>query len=199
MAAAIHPTVETRSVGPDSEPSLIARLSRRDFLKICGSTAALLGIGQAAVPRIAEALERAVAKRPSVIWLGEIADLDCLLIVDAVRNGGEPGSIHHLGPEHIQPRHGPFVSAHQVGIAELLAAAEFSGRLPETQIIGVEPLDTDTVGLEISLPLRFALPRVVAAIVDTLHAHGIELKEKPRAGMQPCEPEGVDARVIDRP
>ncbi|MBI2364064.1 MAG: HyaD/HybD family hydrogenase maturation endopeptidase [Deltaproteobacteria bacterium] len=131
--------------------------------------------------------------------LADVADSDFLLIVDAVRNGGEPGSIYHLGPEHIQPRRGLFVSAHQVGIAELLAAAEFSGRLPETQIIGVEPLDTDTVGLEISLPLRFALPRVVAAIVDTLHAHGIELKEKPRAGMQPCEPEGVDARVIDRP
>ena len=193
IAAAIHPTVETGSVEPDSESSIISGLSQRDFLKICGSAAALLGIGQAAVPRIAEALERAVAKRPSVIWLGEIADLDCLLIVDAVRNGSEPGSIHHLGPEHIQPRHGPFVSAHQVGIAELLAAAEFSGRLPETHIIGVEPLDTETVGLEISLPLRSALPQVVAAIVDALHAHGIEAKEKSKPGMQPCEPEAADA------
>ncbi len=77
MAAAIHPTAETGSVGPDSESSIISGLSRRDFLKICGTTAALLGIGQAAVPRIVEALEKAVAKRPSVIWLNFASDTGC--------------------------------------------------------------------------------------------------------------------------
>ncbi len=77
MAAAIHATVETRSVGPASEPSIISALSRREFLKICGSTAALLGIGQAAVPRIAKALEKAAAKRPSVIWLNFASDTGC--------------------------------------------------------------------------------------------------------------------------
>ena len=163
------------------------------------------GVGVHAVQALSDAYELPANMRVvdggvgGLGLLGEFADLDCLLIVDAVRNGGVPGSIYRFGPERIKPRRGPFVSAHEVGIAELLAAAEISGRLPETQIIGVEPLDTDTVGLEISLPLRSALPRVVAAIVDTLHAHGIELKEKPRPGMQPCEPEGVDARVIDRP
>jgi hydrogenase maturation protease len=163
------------------------------------------GVGVHAVQALADAYELPANLRVvdggvgGLGLLGEFADLDCLLIVDAVRNGGVPGSIHHLGPEHIQPRRGLFISAHEVGMAELLAAAEFSGRLPETQIIGVEPLDTETVGLEISLLLRSALPQVVAAIVDTLHAHGIELKEKSKLGIQPCEPEGVDARVIDRP
>jgi hydrogenase maturation protease len=163
------------------------------------------GVGVHAVQALADAYELPANLRVvdggvgGLGLLGEFADLDCLLIVDAVRNGGVPGSIHHLGPEQIQPRRGLFISAHEVGMAELLAAAEFSGRLPETQIIGVEPLDTETVGLEISLLLRSALPQVVAAIVDTLHAHGIELKEKSKLGIQPCEPEGVDARVIDRP
>jgi NiFe hydrogenase small subunit HydA len=36
-----------------------------------------LGIGQAAVPRIAEALEKVVAKRPSVIWLNFASDTGC--------------------------------------------------------------------------------------------------------------------------
>ncbi|MBI2350795.1 MAG: twin-arginine translocation signal domain-containing protein, partial [Deltaproteobacteria bacterium] len=77
MAAAIHPTVGTGPVEPDSEPSINSGLNRRDFLKICGTTAALLGIGQGAVPRIAEALEKAVAKRPSVIWLNFASDTGC--------------------------------------------------------------------------------------------------------------------------
>ncbi|GBE58423.1 quinone-reactive Ni/Fe-hydrogenase small chain precursor [bacterium BMS3Abin01] len=43
-------------------------VSRRDFLKLCGGTAAMLGLSQAWIPQIASALEQA-AKRPPVIWL----------------------------------------------------------------------------------------------------------------------------------
>ncbi len=43
-------------------------ISRRDFLKLCGGTAAMLGLSQAWVPQIARALEQA-AKRPPVVWL----------------------------------------------------------------------------------------------------------------------------------
>ncbi len=42
-------------------------VSRRDFLKFCGEIAVALGLGIAAGPRIAKALES--VKRPSVIWL----------------------------------------------------------------------------------------------------------------------------------
>jgi hydrogenase small subunit len=42
-------------------------VSRRDFLKFCGEIAVVLGLGIAAGPRIAKALES--VKRPSVIWL----------------------------------------------------------------------------------------------------------------------------------
>jgi hydrogenase small subunit len=42
-------------------------VSRRDFLKFCGEIAVALGLGVAAGPRIAKALES--VKRPSVIWL----------------------------------------------------------------------------------------------------------------------------------
>ena len=125
--------------------------------------------------------------------LGEIAAADYVIIVDALKNNGVPGTIYRLRREDIQPRRGPFVSAHEVGIADLLAAAEFSGRLPETEILGVEPLETETVGLDLSSPLRGAMSQIVAAIIDTLHAHGVELKEKSKLGIQQCEREGVDA------
>ena len=77
MAAATRQPIELWSPGPGPEPSAISTLSRRDFLKICSATAALLGIGQSAVPRIAEALEKVVAKRPSVIWLNFASDTGC--------------------------------------------------------------------------------------------------------------------------
>lgn len=42
-------------------------VSRRGFLKFCTATASMLALPPSAIPRIAEALEK--AKRPSVIWL----------------------------------------------------------------------------------------------------------------------------------
>ncbi|RJQ45251.1 MAG: twin-arginine translocation signal domain-containing protein [Gaiellales bacterium] len=52
-------------------------ISRRAFLKLCGGTAAYLGLSQAWVPRIALALEQA-AKRPPVVWLSLMACSGCL-------------------------------------------------------------------------------------------------------------------------
>ena len=157
------------------------------------------GIGVHAIQALADSYELPANLRvvdggvAGLRLLGDIAAADYLIIVDALRNGGVPGAIHHLRREDIQPRRGPFVSAHEVGIAELLAAAEFSGRLPETQIIGVEPLDTNTVGLELSAPLRSALGKVVAAVVNRLRTLGVDLKENSKLGIQQCEPEGVHA------
>ena len=47
--------------------------------------------------------------------LGDIAEADYLIIVDAVKRGGITGSIYRLRKEDLHPRRGPFVSAHEVG------------------------------------------------------------------------------------
>ena len=157
------------------------------------------GIGVHAVQALADSYELPANVRVAdggvagLRLLGEIAAVDYLIIVDALKNGAVPGAIHRLGRQDIKTRRGPFVSAHEVGIAELVAAAEFSGNLPETDIIGVEPLETETVALELSTSLQFALPKVVAAIVGALHAHGVALKEKSKQGIQTCDPENIDA------
>ena len=43
-------------------------VSRRDFIKYCGTIAAMLGLDLSAAPQIAEALDNASALKP-VIWL----------------------------------------------------------------------------------------------------------------------------------
>lgn len=44
-------------------------LTRREFLKICSASAVGLGISQLYIPGVVEALEKAAAGKPSVIWL----------------------------------------------------------------------------------------------------------------------------------
>lgn len=42
-------------------------VSRRDFLRFCGQITVMLGLGEAFIPKVAEALQN--VRRPSVIWL----------------------------------------------------------------------------------------------------------------------------------
>jgi NiFe hydrogenase small subunit HydA len=50
-----------------TETSLFPGVTRREFLKLCGGLAALIGLGQAGAADVADALE-SIAKRPVVIW-----------------------------------------------------------------------------------------------------------------------------------
>jgi len=51
-------------------------IKRRDFLKYCGATAALMGLSELYVPKIAAALEKA-SKRQPVVWLNFASDTGC--------------------------------------------------------------------------------------------------------------------------
>lgn len=59
-----YPWVEGESLGNHFDSRGI---SRRDFMQFCTEMAVVLGIGSAAAPRVAKALE--TVKRPSVVWL----------------------------------------------------------------------------------------------------------------------------------
>jgi hydrogenase small subunit len=60
-------------------------VSRRDFLAFCGQIAVVLGLGEAAAPQVAHALE--TVKRPSVIWLQL---QECTGCVESVIRTSEP-------------------------------------------------------------------------------------------------------------
>ena len=63
-------------------------ISRRDFLKYCGSIAAMLGLSELYVPQIANALEDA-AKKPPVVWINGQACTGCLI---SLLNSRKPGA-----------------------------------------------------------------------------------------------------------
>jgi len=61
-------------------------LTRRDFIKIAGATAALLGLSRALTPKMVKALENTAGK-PAVIWL---EGQDCAGCVESFLNSLEP-------------------------------------------------------------------------------------------------------------
>jgi hydrogenase small subunit len=60
-------------------------VTRREFLQFCGGLAAVFGLDQLAIPRIARALE--VLKRPSVVW---IQLQECTGCVESVLRTADP-------------------------------------------------------------------------------------------------------------
>ncbi len=138
------------------------------------------GIGVWAVRTLAETYD--LPARVRLVDAG-VAGLRCLpefdgaehlLIIDAVSGKEAPGTIYRLGPEDLSARRGPFFSAHEVGIVELISVARMLGKLPRTRILGVQPQEIREVGLDLTPALRDALPRVVEAVVEELEALGIK-------------------------
>ena len=95
--------------------------------------------------------------------LPAIADAGALVIVDAIDVGAAPGHIQVLtGTElHAEPAK---LSVHEVGTADLLAAARLTGVLPTaTALIGIQPASLSP-GVDLSPPVAAALPELVATV-----------------------------------
>ena len=92
--------------------------------------------------------------------LGVISQADQLIVVDAIRNKGNPGDVYRLSGEQIPERIRAKNSIHQVDFLETLTLCRAIDKVPETVIVGVEPLDIETLSIE--------LTPVTAAKVDVM-------------------------------
>lgn len=107
---------------------------------------------------------------------------DKLIIVDAARGGGEPGTIYRFAPDEVSGEPKLLTSLHDLGLLDSLRMMESLGDPPrETVIIGVEPAEVDW-GLELTPTLRAKLPDVVRRVVEEQAGSGSQsTKDKPLA------------------
>jgi hydrogenase maturation protease len=87
-----------------------------------------------------------------------------LMVIDAVQAGRPPGSLIRLEGEAILPALALKLSAHQVGLQELLATGRLLGTLPARIVLwGIEPASLDW-GLDLSPPVAARLDELVEAV-----------------------------------
>ena len=94
-------------------------------------------------------------------------------IVDAIRNGGQPGTLYRLEGEEIPKRILAKNSIHQVDLLEALTLCQALEKTPETVILGVEPEDIEALSLELTVTVREklnALCEMVLGELDRLSA-----------------------------
>ncbi len=95
-------------------------------------------------------------------------NIEKLIIVDALRGGGSPGSIYRLEIQESNIADDAPASLHGLGVLDSLKLMQKLGiKAPAIVIIGVEPADTSH-GLKLTPEIEGAVPQVIKRIEEEL-------------------------------
>lgn len=88
-----------------------------------------------------------------------IQQAEKVVIIDAVKAGGEPGSIYCFNPDDFETEVPPRTSLHGITLKDVFGILQELGPLPKIKIIGIEPKNID-YGTELSPELKEILPKI---------------------------------------
>jgi hydrogenase maturation protease len=104
--------------------------------------------------------------------LGVISLADHLIVVDAIRNNGNPGDLYRLYGDQIPKRIRAKNSIHQVDFLEALTLCSALDKVPDTVIVGVEPKDIDTCSIDMSPVIEARIDPVIQMVLKELDRLG---------------------------
>lgn len=108
--------------------------------------------------------------------LNVMANRACVILVDAVKTGDEPGTVVRLADEQVPAFFRTKISPHQVGLSDVLATLTITGEKPASVVvIGVVPKDLGT-GLEMSAEIEAKKEEMIGLVAKELEARGLPLK-----------------------
>jgi hydrogenase maturation protease len=99
-----------------------------------------------------------------------ILQADRMILIDAVKGGGQPGSIYRFDIQDCPPFPDTFkTSVHQISILEVINLSGLIGSTPRTTIIGVEPKSLE-MGMQLSPEIEEKIPRVIQMVCEEIEA-----------------------------
>ena len=110
--------------------------------------------------------------------LGVISEADHLIVVDAVRNKGGAGSLYRLEGDDIPERIRAKNSLHQVDFLEALTMCQALDKVPKTVILGVEPEDIDTLGLDLTPATKPKIEPMIEMVLKELDLLGVGYQKR---------------------
>ena len=92
-----------------------------------------------------------------------IQDYDSIIMVDATLDNNPPGTIRLLRP-HYASDFPPLMSAHEIGLRDMIEAMILTEKLPDIRLVVVSVADISEVGMELTPKVAAALPEVITMI-----------------------------------
>lgn len=113
------------------------------------------------LPDHIDLLDMGTSTMDLVSYLEEVKKL---IVIDAMKAGGTPGTIYKCRPEDLLPEEEGPISLHEIGLLESLNMAQKMGIKIDTVIIGVEPKVLDW-GMELSDEVKSKIPTIIEAVL----------------------------------
>lgn len=110
--------------------------------------------------------------------LGIISEVDHLVVIDAVKNGKAPGSLYRIDGRAIPERVRAKNSLHQVDFLETLTLCQALGKTPETVILGIEPEDIETLGIDLTQTTMTKVDQMIDMVLTELDRLETPYKER---------------------
>ena len=111
--------------------------------------------------------------------LDTLMEADAVIVIDAVRTGGRPGTLHTLTGDRLQRALTDSEFPHQGRLADTLAVADILGRRPETVMVAIEPEDMSSWNTQLTETVELRIPDLLAAAL-------IEIERMGGEGMPKC-------------
>jgi hydrogenase maturation protease len=93
-----------------------------------------------------------------------IKNVKKMIVIDAMKAGGVPGSMYRCRPEDLFPKDEKPISLHEIGLLETLNMANKMGMVIDTVIIGVEPKVMDW-GMDLTKEVEDKIPIIIEAVL----------------------------------
>lgn len=117
-----------------------------------------------------------------------VVGTDRLIVIDAVKGGGSPGSLYRFDLNDCPPFPDLFkTSVHQISILEIINLSGVIGTTPQTTIIGVEPKTLD-IGMALSPEIEARIPRVIELVKEEIASALGRAAEENRQGSSALSP-----------
>ena len=98
-----------------------------------------------------------------------------LLIIDSINGGVEAGTTFHLRGDEIKNHFAQKISAHEVGIQDVLTMLELSGKkIPHVELIGAQPFSLEA-GTELTPRMSKLVPTFADKAVEILSSWGLKV------------------------
>lgn len=132
------------------------------------------GIGVAAIKHLeekgfAEHAELVDGGTSGFHLLGLFRNQQHLILIDAATDGKPAGTVSHVRPRYAND-FPPTLTAHDIGLKDLIESAALLGYWPEVDLITVSIGDLAAMTLTLSPPVAAALPVIETVVMNCLEA-----------------------------
>jgi len=99
-----------------------------------------------------------------ISWLQEY---DRIIMIDATLDENPPGTLQVIEPRYASD-FPPLMSAHEIGLRDMIEAMSLSCYLPEIRLIVISVADISEVGTDLSPEVQAVIPEIVQLVKNQL-------------------------------